>query len=180
MKWSRKCPECGKRLYYSNKYHLKYANRLNKVCLSCSHNGQIPWCKGKTFSKLHRTHLSKSHEGQVSWNKGKCLSESHIQNLKAKHAGFSSYEEYVRLYPEKQRYVSDVWTETRKQLKQNPPLPNFEKRGRAGTKGAYQLDHIISIDEGFKKRINPKKIGAYSNLRIISWEENLSKKNKGT
>lgn len=54
-------------------------------------------------------------------------------------------------------------------------LPNYDKRGRSGIKGAYQLDHIISVFEGFTKNIPPEIIGSIDNLRYIPWEENIEK-----
>ena len=55
-------------------------------------------------------------------------------------------------------------------------LPNYEKRGKAGIVGAYQLDHIISINYGFKNDINPKNIGSIENLWFVPWEINVIKK----
>jgi hypothetical protein len=58
-------------------------------------------------------------------------------------------------------------------------LKNYDKpRGRAGTEGAYQVDHIISKDEGFKQGIPAEEIANIKNLRIISWEENARKHTK--
>ena len=59
-------------------------------------------------------------------------------------------------------------------------LENSHKvRGLAGTKDGYQLDHIITIRDGFEQNINPHIIGNIRNLKFISWEENL-KKNKNS
>jgi len=54
-------------------------------------------------------------------------------------------------------------------------LPNHDKRGRSGTEGAYQLDHKISIFEGFIKKIDPQIIGSINNLQYITWQENVKK-----
>lgn len=59
-------------------------------------------------------------------------------------------------------------------------LPNYNKRGRSGVEGAYQLDHKVSIFEGFVKGICPTKIGALENLQFIPWEENRAKSCKFT
>ena len=55
-------------------------------------------------------------------------------------------------------------------------LEHYEKRGKSGVEGAYHLDHIIEISEGFIKNIDPKIIANITNLRFISWEENLKKR----
>ena len=57
-------------------------------------------------------------------------------------------------------------------------LENFEKRGRAGITGAFHLDHIYSIKEGFLNNVNPEVIASLVNLRFIPFEENISKKEK--
>lgn len=54
-------------------------------------------------------------------------------------------------------------------------LPNFEKTGRAGIEGAYQLDHKVSIKYGFDNNIDPEIIGHIENLEMIPWELNRSK-----
>lgn len=130
---------------------------------------------GKVASEETRKKMSESHIGTNTWTKGTHQTLEHINYKRARNAGFNSFKEYKRFYPKKCRYKAEVWVETRKSLRTNPPLPNSEKRGRSGVRGAYQLDHIISIDEGFKRHISPKRIGAYKNLQIITWEENIAK-----
>lgn len=85
-----------------------------------------------------------------------------------------TWEEYEKEQSEYSKYVKEVWWWTRKQDIEH--LINVEKRGKAGVKGAYQLDHIIEISEGFIKEINPKIIGDISNLQMITWEENNKKR----
>jgi hypothetical protein len=54
-------------------------------------------------------------------------------------------------------------------------LENYEKRGRAGDNGAHHLDHIISVWNGFHKKIKPEKISNIKNLQFIPWLENQKK-----
>lgn len=49
------------------------------------------------------------------------------------------------------------------------------KTGLAGEIDAYHIDHIYSIMNGYKNKISPLVIGNIKNLRMIPWEENLSK-----
>jgi len=42
----------------------------------------------------------------------------------------------------------------------------------------YNIDHIFSISEGFKRNISPKIIGSYVNLQLLLWKQNLLKKDK--
>lgn len=57
-------------------------------------------------------------------------------------------------------------------------LPGYELRGKTGDYGAYHLDHIVSIDEGFRSQIPPEIIGHISNLQFIPWKENIRKGNR--
>lgn len=65
----------------------------------------------------------------------------------------------------------------KKETNQKPVhlLENYKYRGRSGKVGAYQLDHIYSIRQGFKNNIDPHIIANIKNLRFIPWEENLDK-----
>lgn len=54
-------------------------------------------------------------------------------------------------------------------------LPNYEKRGKHGIDGAYQLDHIVPIKYGFDKNIKPEHIGSIGNLWFVPWEINSKK-----
>jgi hypothetical protein len=52
------------------------------------------------------------------------------------------------------------------------------KTGLAGTSDAYHLDHIYSIFEGYKNKVSPFIIGSIFNLRMLNWEDNISKHSK--
>lgn len=50
------------------------------------------------------------------------------------------------------------------------------KIGKCGIEGALQIDHKFSIREGFKNNIPPEIISSIVNLDLISWQENINKK----
>lgn len=52
--------------------------------------------------------------------------------------------------------------------------------GRAGTNGAYHVDHIYSVIHGFKNGISPWLISDRKNLQSIHWRENVKKSHKST
>lgn len=146
--YKKQCPKCGKDQFYSRVDLLTRAIKKNTLCNSCS----------KSVYKI----------GLVNG-----LSEESTKQMRATKAGFSSWEEYVEKYPKKQFYKREVWKYTYRNDLES--LPNFDKRGRNGVKGAYQIDHIISINEGWEKGIPAEEIGKYSNLQMITWEENRKK-----
>lgn len=145
----RSCPSCKISIYYSDEESLKYAIRDKTLCGSCT---------------AIRDNVQQYR-----------ISDQAKKQMRATKAGFKSWKEYCKKFPIWKRYKAEVWSETYKQLKQNPPLENFDKRGKCGVDGAYQIDHIIGVREGFDKGIDLTKIGAYSNLRMIPWRENLLK-----
>jgi hypothetical protein len=88
-----------------------------------------------------------------------------------------NWNEYNNWKKDKNRYYKEVWRITNQQ--NISIIENSDKlRARAGIKGGYQLDHIISISKGWKMKINPYIIGDISNLQFITWEENLKKQGK--
>jgi hypothetical protein len=72
----------------------------------------------------------------------------------------------------KGKYYSKVTSLTKKQ--DITILPNHEKRG----KYKWELDHIIPIAHGWRKKISPYIIGDISNLQMLPWRENLLKSDK--
>jgi hypothetical protein len=73
-------------------------------------------------------------------------------------------------------YSRKVWKNTYQSVKeQGSNIKNIELRGR---KYKYQLDHKYSIIEGFKNNIDPKIIGHWKNLEIISDIKNTRKLGK--
>lgn len=90
-------------------------------------------------------------------------------------------DKHPRWNPNKDAYAlyrAKVYTETRKNKKTYSTWENYDKIGRCGVEGAYQLDHIISIKHGFDNNICPSVIGHITNLQIITWEENRRKSDK--
>lgn len=51
--------------------------------------------------------------------------------------------------------------------------PNRYPRTLCGVDGGWQLDHIISIKECYRKGITPQEAANVSNLRMLPWKTNL-------
>ena len=100
----------------------------------------------------------------------------HAKELRyAKDLGLS-HNDYIKRLPVFKKYRKNVTKITNKQPLHE--LKNYDKRGKCGVDGAYQLDHKYSVLEGFKNDISPEIIGNIKNLEIISWEENALKGSK--
>lgn len=148
---------------YCNKDREIYSTNKSKLCPSCSQKNRFgtigidKWykvCKGCGDTREFNWRKTYEKSGDL------CVSCSQIKND----------EHYNREY---QKYKGKVWTETNKQPIQF--LENYNKRGKSGIDGAYQLDHKISIKYGFDNNISPEIIGNIANLRMICWKENRIK-----
>jgi hypothetical protein len=47
--------------------------------------------------------------------------------------------------------------------------------GLAGKENAWHIDHMFSILKGYQKQVSPFVIGHLANLRMLPWQDNLSK-----
>lgn len=80
---------------------------------------------------------------------------------------FANYCRLVTRFTNSYKHIWSTWE-------------NFDKIGRCGVEGAYQLDHIISKYHGFENGIPPEQIGDIQNLQIIPWLDNRIKGHKYT
>jgi len=146
----RNCPDCGNEMPYVKEYSYKEANKKNSKCDGCRMKHRIK-------------------ETGSSW----ILTQDQINKMAAKKAGYDTFEEYIGNISEFKKYKRKVMSITNKQPVQT--LENFEKRGKMGVEGAYNIDHIYSIYRGFRDKIEPKVIGDIKNLEMIPWLDNIQK-----
>ena len=115
--------------------------------------GHTPWNKGKTGIT-------------TAWNKGLRKQES-IEILNRDDPIYSNFG----------KYRNRVAVRSRKNYfkYKNIINPNNHRLGRAGVKGAYHVDHIMSVRMGFEKGISVEKIAHQNNLQVLPWLENIRK-----
>jgi len=187
-KIERICKLCNKKFedYISN--NRKFCSRI------CSDSGREKnglsgekWYKAMAHVDMGKWRGKKNDKlsiilkGKEHWNKGlkgvqpKMLGENHpVIKSKMKRMGLN-WQGYNNWKDSKNRYKKEVWRITNQQ--EIHKLENYDKpRKRCGYNGGYQLDHILSIDEGWYKQIEPNIIGNINNLQFITWEENLKKR----
>jgi hypothetical protein len=187
----RECPTCGCDILYkgkSKRWNVKLGEKNKTKCSKCQNKNQIPWNVGIPMSEESK---SKSRNSKI----GKSVHTNEYKEWLKQNSPFNgvgensiviktimkneniTYDEYITKYNNFIEYERIVNYYTKKQSINN--LKNSDKkRGRCGDDGAYQLDHIISIKEGFDKKINPQIIGGIDNLQFIPWKENLLKSKK--
>lgn len=149
--YHRNCPKCENKMNYASKGILERAIKENTMCNKCS---TIVYKKGIMNG----------------------VTKEQVEQMRATKAGFQNFDEYKQKYPKKQFYKREVWRLTYQ--KPIDTLENWKLRGRCGVEGAYQLDHIRSIDWGWKNGIDAEVIAEWDNLRMIPWKTNLLKSSK--
>jgi hypothetical protein len=184
----RECPSCNCEIEYcgkSKRWNVQLAERKKTKCSKCQNFNQVPWNVGIPMKKESK---EKSREKKIgkpihSEEYKKWLRENSLTNLKGEKSLVIqkilekeniSYSDYVKNYCNFIEYEKKVYLITYQQPINS--LKNSEKlRGRCGVENAYQLDHIISIKEGYEKKIEPEIIGSIENLQFIPWQENIKK-----
>lgn len=171
---SRTC--MGKMLTGSNNPHYghKHTNEIKQMCRNAANSA---WSSIEYRDKISTTR--KNSDSVINH----CRRISHLGNCEeAKLKERFTNETNGRWIPlsEKtdfQLYKRDVWRFTRKNIDVKS-ISGYEYRGKAGTNGAYHLDHKFSLLQCFKQNIPIEIAGSLSNLEFIPWELNDSKNSK--
>ena len=112
-----------------------------------------PWNKGKVT-------------GQIPWNKGLKKQEDPdiLQRDDPIYRNFGQYRNRIA-YRTKKTYekYKDIIN------------PNNLPLGKCGIDGAHNIDHIISVREGFEKGLAVEEMSRKENLQVIPWLENVQK-----
>ena len=53
--------------------------------------------------------------------------------------------------------------------------PHNYPRTKCGIEGGYQLDHRVSVKEGFERKLPIHEIAHINNLQMLPWQENRAK-----
>ena len=178
----RNCPECNIDIFYSGVSGRNQANRKNSLCGSCARSGKRNNMYGKTHTdcvkKAQSNRMIKNNPSKnIDYSAVDVTGENNPKVKKILKERNITYDEYLNSKSDWDVYKSKVQKITNKQ-----PLyllKDFDKkRGLLGVKNAYQLDHIIPVKFGFDNNISPEIIGDMSNLRFISWKDNINKSDK--
>jgi hypothetical protein len=87
---------------------------------------------------------------------------------------------YLETATDWQKYKTNVTRATTATYRKYKKIinPNNYSRRRCGQESGYQLDHIISVRTCYENNIPFEICGCLENLQMLSWEENLQKKNR--
>jgi len=78
------------------------------------------------------------------------------------------------------KYRSEVTKLTRISYRSHHPVinPSSLPAGRAGTEGAYHLDHIVPVRYCFDNNIPAEICSHWSNLQMLNWRDNVGSRDK--
>jgi|APSaa5957512576_1039674.scaffolds.fasta_scaffold03254_5 hypothetical protein len=200
--YTRICPQCGNEIKHKSKYNCRDAKSENRLCKSCMHKGKSHREKyGDRYDDItERTRASlkkvkhtwhdkiaasrrKNGTNRISDKQKKWLSENgnfsktgenHVHIKKILDEQNITYDEYLDRLSDYNRYKREVTILTRRI--DVSMLLNVEKRGKCGVDGAYQLDHIVEISEGYVNGVSPSELASIDNLQFIPWQENMKKR----
>jgi len=155
-------PKGNKQMLRVPPWHLqKFSNIfVITVCDECGVNRKTPYkyagsicrpCASKKAMKIAQPYSIKYGEEHHNWISDKSV--------------YTAYSRRVR------GLTKTTYDKCSEEIN---PL-NFPRRTN-GVSGGHQLDHIISIKRGFEEGISPEILAHKSNLRMITWEQNLERR----
>lgn len=148
-------------------------------------NYNAPWNKGLAgsdrvkLSKETRLKMSLSHTGTTkTLEVRQKISKTQI-GISKPNSGVRG-ENHYRWNPNKSAFKEyrrqvQCLTEKNYRLYKATINPHDFPRTKCGVLGGYQIDHKISVKEGFDKGIPSYEIGCVSNLQMLPWKENRTK-----
>lgn len=124
-------------------------SRNKEICVVCR---TTDFMSGNKYGSANRGRKVPSMMGELHprWNKDKNL--------------------YRRYQYRVQRLTEETYAKHRDQIN-----PDKHPRTLCGVEGGYQLDHIISIKNGFEQGMTPVQLADLSNLQMLPWSTNRAK-----
>jgi len=173
----------GSRNPFFRKHHNNETKKLWKITrkgiCSGSKNGMFGRCgeKNPFFGKTHSFEQKRKWKKERNSIKYKKEMSGIMEKLWKEQWFIDSHRRYTdEELGELSCYYRDVWRYTGRSIRKYIQLINPENK-KLGYRFGH-IDHIYSIHMGFKNNINPKIIGSYINLQILSLKNNLSKNKK--
>lgn len=135
----------------------KYTNRIYRNTSTCNFCFASNKMKNNTHGKA---------------NKGKILLKMRGEN----HHAFNPNKTAFQHYRSRVQWLTEKTYQANKDLINPSDLP----RTLCGVEGGYQLDHVVSVKEGFERDIDPNALANIENLQMLPWKDNLLKRNINT
>lgn len=143
------CDECSRE--FIRDLQTIYSNRIK--------NGNFDLCYDCARSRIGKKNIG---------NQWGFTSEKMIG---AKHPRWNSNKTEFKKYSTQAHWIAEKIYRKHKNTLNPENLP----RTLCGVIGGYQLDHKISLKEGFMKGISVNEISNLNNLQLLPWKENRTK-----
>lgn len=131
--------------------------RVNKTCPKC----------GSKFETI------------PSYNKRWCSISCWASDRNTSYMQSAKYRKSITKETTKpyKRYCNRVHKLSNRVYEENKDVINPDNFPRTicGVDGGYQLDHVISVKDGYEQGISPEEMAVVENLRMLPWRENLAK-----
>jgi hypothetical protein len=193
------CEVCGDSWDYegwdNGRWYKAYISgqkpKLCERCLDARKVGEYRfWCRGcgirvrgqlKHLRKLLRKDFCRacmiSFYGRYDPENPALIHVLAASAIKKKRSKYYDSEELARLADEEGRYGNRVRRLSHANLRRYPEIlnPNGHKVGGSGVRGAYQLDHIVSLSTCWEYEVPEVIASDVRNLQVIPWLVNLSR-----
>lgn len=147
------------------------------------------WATGKrkvTTKQIELARALTSTRTGIPWNKGLTKDDPRVAKYATKQAGVKKTTQPKivlsddPVYNDIKKYRNRIAVLTTKVYNEfkNEINPMGLVLGKAGVIGAHQIDHIMSVREGFTYSVPIYLIASKENLRVIPWRDNISKYSK--
>ena len=190
-KITQQCPVVKKKIGSKTSVALKgrKATPAQLERLSKGRTGRKP--SSETIEKIRQSNIiTKGNQEIVPWNKGLTKDDPRVEKYAAKQRGTKRKTEPLAIlsrtdpvYSNFEKYRNRVAVRTKKTYEKykDEINPKNLMLGKCGIDGAHQIDHIVTVREGFEKGLSIEVISAKENLQILPWLENVQKYDgKGT
>lgn len=166
---------------YKNKYSIK---NKRKTGSGAKANGSYTKCKNSSCDEqvwVTKSRPEKYCSRDCTWSCAEYLHKMRSRDtsyMQTEAYSISTRKEGVSEY---RRYANKVHKLSDKVYNDNIDSINPDRRPRtlAGVEGGWQLDHIIEVRFGFDNGIPPEVLCDPSNLRMMTWQDNLARNRKG-
>ena len=184
-KSASRCPETKKKIGNKNAIALKGKTLTNehKRAIGAGITGRK--LSKESIEKIRQSNIeTKKNQEIIPWNKGLTKADPRVAKYAKSQTGQKRKNESLEIlsrsdpvYSNFKKYRNRVAVRTKKTYDQFKGAINPDNLfiGKCGVDGAHQIDHIISVREGFERELSIEYISSKENLQILPWLDNVQK-----
>jgi hypothetical protein len=186
-KITQHCPTVKSKIGSKNAVSLKGRKPTPEQLagLAKGRNGRKP--STETIEKIRQGNIeTKRKQDIVPWNKGLGIDDPRVASYANKQRGVQRATRIKIIHSDDPVYQDFKKYRNRIAVRTKNTYNKFKDQlnplnlvlGKAGILGAHHIDHIMSVREGFTYSVPIEMMASIENLRVIPWQENISKYSK--